>query len=427
MTQHQAKQHSQQLGSYQLRQQIARGNMGTVYEGYDISGDRPVALKISHASEQNNKELALRYIEMFMREARIAAMLHHPNILEVFDNGIDSGRHYIVFELVKSARTLKDWLADNRASVQQSTAWILQCLRGLQYAHRKGVIHRDIKPANLLLTTENKIKIADFSIAFVNQSDQEMTMPTGFVGSPRYMSPEQVQEDIITAQSDLYSLGVVFYELLTGVHPFEAKSFSRLIYKLVNEAPIDPRELNQEIPAPIAECVMKMLAKEPTQRFASASDIINLLVEQSPTESAVDQKADALVEEQLLELSALAFFQAWDETELREIRPYFQWYESASGLVIHSESTNAFSIILDGEINVKQHVECIYHADRGESFCENLCLPEGGQSLFYETQSYVRSITILTEHFLLLSEALRFKIYRQIAQTLAQRLLMRSR
>ena len=152
-------------------------------------------------------------------------------------------------ELVEGGHTLKPYCKpDNLLPYEQVVEIIFKCAKALDYAHRVGVIHRDIKPTNILLTKDMDVKFCDFSIAHLMTEEAESTMPTGFVGSPRYMSPEQVQEDMITNQTDLFSLGIVMYELLTGKHPYAADGFSRLIYKIINEQPPALRNYRKDIP-----------------------------------------------------------------------------------------------------------------------------------------------------------------------------------
>ena len=221
----------EKIGKYDIHKQVGRGSMGIVYQGYDPFADRPVAVKVALADNLKDKDSGARYRNMFFNEAHAAGKLRHPNILEILDAGADGDDCYIVMELVENGDTLKTHCrADNLLPVHQVVEIIFKCAKALDYAHRQGVVHRDIKPTNILIKADRDVKIGDFSIAHIIGSDTTThTMPMGFVGSPRYMSPEQVQEDQVTNQTDLFSLGIVMYEMLTGKHPFVADSFSRLI------------------------------------------------------------------------------------------------------------------------------------------------------------------------------------------------------
>ncbi|MDZ7735849.1 MAG: serine/threonine-protein kinase [Gammaproteobacteria bacterium] len=215
------------LGKYEILRQIGRGSMGIVYEGYDPYEDRKVAVKVALADSLRDKEVGPRYRKMFFNEAHTAGRLRHPNIVQIYDAGVDGDSCYIVMELIEGADTLRSYCrTSTMLPYKRVVEIIFVCAKALDYAHRKGVIHRDIKPTNILLTQDGEVKIGDFSIAHLMTADTANTLPTGFVGSPRYMSPEQVQEDTIANQTDLFSLGIIMYELLTGNHPFAADSFS---------------------------------------------------------------------------------------------------------------------------------------------------------------------------------------------------------
>src|SRR3970282_1878 len=225
----------EKLGKYEIKKQIGRGSMGVVYQGYDPFTDSVVAVKVARSEALKNPEAGARYRKMFFNEAHTAGKLKHPNIVEILDAGVDGQSCYIVMELVENGKTLKQYCTpDNLLPYDQVVQIIFKCAKALDYAHREGVIHRDIKPTNILVTKDMDVKIGDFSIAHVISSDTTNTMPMGFVGSPRYMSPEQVQEDVISNQTDLFSLGIVMYELLTGRHPFATDSFSRLIHQIIH-------------------------------------------------------------------------------------------------------------------------------------------------------------------------------------------------
>src|SRR3989338_9651227 len=192
----------EKLGKYEIHKQVGKGSMGLVYEGYDPFTDRKVAVKVALSDALKDKESGERYRKMFFNEAHTAGMLRHPNILEILDAGADGDECYIVMELVEGADTLKSYTSpEHLLPTKQEIEIIFKCAKALDYAHRKGVVHRDIKPTNILVTRDKDIKIGDFSIAHIISADTTHTMPMGFVGSPRYMSPEQVQEDTITNQT----------------------------------------------------------------------------------------------------------------------------------------------------------------------------------------------------------------------------------
>ena len=416
------------LGKYQVIEKLATGSMGVVYEGYDPVADRPVAIKVSLSEHIKDKQQARRFNELFIREAKTASLLHHPNIMEVFDAGIDEGRHYIVMELVKHARTIKDYISkEELLTSEQALDLIIQCAEGLKYAHVQGVIHRDVKPANILVTEDMQIKIADFSIAFVTHPDLDMTMPTGFVGSPRYMSPEQVQEDVITEQTDLYSLGVVMYELLTGKHPFEAESFSRLIYKVVNEDPPDPLSVKPGLPEKLAMYMQHALIKDPAKRFQSASEMIKYL---KRVYVAAEQKMPQLVEdnnqkESGSELSkkkqekikSLSFFEDFDKTDLEMISENCLWldFKEDDQVIQKNERDEGFYVLVEGELSIKS-------IKVGESFGEEAYLSGDAHQLSVTASSKVAALHINKNLMEQLSAECQLTLYKELAETLARKL-----
>ncbi len=417
------------FGKYQVIEKLATGSMGVVYEGYDPVADRPVAIKVSLSEHIKDKQQARRFNELFIREAKTASLLHHPNIMEVFDCGIDEGRHYIVMELVKHARTLKDYISkEELLTSEEVVALIIQCAEGLKYAHVQGVIHRDIKPANILVTEDMQIKIADFSIAFVTHPDLDMTMPTGFVGSPRYMSPEQVQEDIITDQTDLYSLGVVMYELLTGKHPFEAESFSRLIYKVVNEDPPDPLSIKPGLPEKLVAYMQHALIKDPAKRFQSASEMIKYL---KRVYSIPDEKKSPLIieennqknsgpelsREKQNKIQSLSFFQGFEVAELQIIGDNCLWldFNESDQIIQENEHDEGFYVLVEGKLSTESIKD-------GDSFAEVACLSGGRHLMSVNAISKVTALHInkpLIEQLSALSQS---KIYKQLASNLARKL-----
>ena len=191
-------------------------------------------------------------------------------------------------ELVEGGETLKQYCKpETLLPIEKVVEVVFKCAKALDYAHKQGVIHRDIKPTNILVTGDDDVKIGDFSIAHLTKMDSTETMPMGLVGSPRYMSPEQVTEDYITSQTDLFSLGIIMYELLAGKHPFAAENFSRLVQRILNEDPPDIRQIRSEIPEPLIGILTRAMAKDRDDRYQMGLDIA----------SDLSRAFDALLEE----------------------------------------------------------------------------------------------------------------------------------
>ena len=225
------------IGKYEVIEEIGRGNMGTVYSATDPFSDRKVALKVAHRDKLDEMS-AQRFRKLFFNEARAAGVLDHPNILRIFDADMDGDLCYLVMELMQDCDTLETACKpESLLSVREVVGIIYKLAKALDYAHRQGVIHRDIKPSNILLTAERDVKLADFSVALVTRGDVAETQFQGFMGSPLYMSPEQIREEHVDSPSDIFSLGVVMYQLLTGQHPFRANSLGAVYEKITNEDP----------------------------------------------------------------------------------------------------------------------------------------------------------------------------------------------
>ncbi len=211
----------ERIGKYLIINEVGRGSTGTVYLSHDPYYGRDVAIKVYNLDMAGDEERARVTRKMFLSEAHMVGMLHHPNILPIYDAGEENGHCYIVTEHVHGARTLAAYCRpDNLLRVDDVVELVFKCAKALHYAHSRGVIHRDIKPSNIMLTQSSDVRIIDFGIALV--ADSDISRIEGIAGSPSYMSPEQVQSLELTNASDLYSLGAVMYELLTGTRPFRA-------------------------------------------------------------------------------------------------------------------------------------------------------------------------------------------------------------
>jgi len=248
----------QRIGKYDVVDVLGRGAMGVVYRGHDPYVDRPVAIKVaSNVGIEGAQSLARR---MFINEARSAGRLDHPNILKVYEAGEEGSQPYMVMEFIAGGDTLRNYCkAGSLLPLVKVLDILRQAADALDYAHGQGVLHRDIKPANLMLTRDGQAKIGDFGIA--RRADDDQAQVTGWFGSPLYMSPEQAQDLEMTAQSDLFSLGAVFYELLVGSPAFSARGITGLIQKILHEEPQSVRALRPELPEAVELIVRKMVAK----------------------------------------------------------------------------------------------------------------------------------------------------------------------
>jgi eukaryotic-like serine/threonine-protein kinase len=253
---------------YELEELCGSGGMSSVFRAHDRQLDRRVAIKILHPRYADERE----YVERFRREARSVARLSHPNIVTVIDRGEDGGRQFIVFEYV-DGENLKELVArSGRLPIRRALELTLAVADGLAFAHENGLVHRDVKPQNVLLSGEGEVKVTDFGIARSLDVDHGMTQTGTVMGTSNYLSPEQASGNPVSPATDVYSLGVVLWELLTGDVPFPGDNFVAVALRHINEEPPSVRELRPDVPARLAAAVARALEKEPGRRFASMAD-----------------------------------------------------------------------------------------------------------------------------------------------------------
>ena len=264
---------------YLLQRQIASGGMATIYAGLDTRLDRPVAVKIMHAHLANDEA----FVSRFIKEAKATAALSHPNIVSIQDQGWNEGGPpavFLVMELVEGS-TLRDYLNEKGSlTVEQTFQIVTPVLSALAAAHRIGIIHRDIKPENILISKDGRIKVADFGLARNITMGQTMTAESSVVlGSVSYLSPEQVQRGVADARSDIYAVGIVLFEMLTGSKPYSGETPIQIAYRHVNDRIPNIQSMKSEIPTSIAELVYEATAPNPDQRPKNAEELLNKLRE----------------------------------------------------------------------------------------------------------------------------------------------------
>jgi len=264
------------IDRYEIREIVGRGAMGVVYRAVDPVIGRVVALKtICSMDDPFHSEPGEDCVERFAREARAAGLLSHPNIVTIYDVGqmADTGISYIAMEFVEGT-TLRQLIPHGGVMAPDRVVDVgLQVARALDYAHRRNIVHRDVKPANILIRDDGLIKLTDFGVARMGISD--LTRTGESVGSPSYIAPEMLLDQPVDGRADLFSLGVVFYELLTGVKPFTGETLAALYHKILAVTPAIPSSLNAAIPPEWDAIIMKLLARQPSDRYAGAHQLID--------------------------------------------------------------------------------------------------------------------------------------------------------
>ena len=384
-----------QLGKYQVLGIAGKGGMGTVYVAFDPFIDRKVAIKLCPVGTLSPNE-ARRTRKMFYNEARAAGQLEHPGILRVYDAGEEDGNPYIVMEYVEGACTLKD-LSDPQdlLHVPDAVRIFIDCAKALDYAHRRGVTHRDVKSANIMLNREGEVKICDFGIAQRAMADE--TQVLGSFGSPSYMSPEQARDEELTSQTDLYSLGVVFYEVLTGQQPFTAASFASLLHRIVYDEPTPVRELRPEIPQALADIVARAMHKNRQLRYMSGADVANDLA--ALLESADGSGAglrEPSSEERIDAMRAMVFFKGFSDGELQEVNDVATWVRCAAGgsLVTAGDAEQAFYIIVYGQADVMIGGKRIAEVGAGDCVGEMGYLGDGARSASVVARGVLQALKV---------------------------------
>jgi serine/threonine protein kinase len=259
------------FGAYQLVDLLGQGGMAVVYRGFQPSLNRYVAIKVLRGELARDPEFVTR----FQREALAAAKLSHPNIVHVYDAGLADGIYYIAMDYVDGG-SLRDLLDQGPLPTERAIGIAIQMANALDYAHQQSLIHRDVKPNNVLMTRDGRPLLTDFGIAKLLDS-AGLTRTGTAIGTPEYMAPEQVQAQVTDARTDIYALGIVLYEMLTGQVPFRGQTPMVTLYKQVNEAAPPLRQLNIGVPEWLETVVGKAMAKRPGDRYQRASDLVQAL------------------------------------------------------------------------------------------------------------------------------------------------------
>jgi serine/threonine protein kinase len=359
------------IGKYEIINEIGKGTTGDVFLSHDPYYGRDVAVKVYHVHTDADDQSANVARKMFFNEAHIVGMLQHPNILPIFDAGEEDGRYYVVMEHVQGARTLASYCKpDSLLRIEDVIEIIFKCAKALHYAHGRGLIHRDIKPSNIMLTPDNDVRIIDFGIALLKDAD--LSMIQGIAGSPSYMSPEQVQSLELTKSSDLYSLGAVMYEMLTGFRPFRASQLAKLLNQIVFATPPPLHTLRPDMPEGLEDVVVRAMQKEPHMRFGSGAEMAAELtrVYQEITRERHERIDE---DERFAILRRLNFFHEFSHGEIRELLGASTWrdFQAGDDIVREGEMDDQFYILVSGQCAVETNGVTVGEMETGNCFGES--------------------------------------------------------
>ena len=373
------------IAKYQIIRELGHGSSGVVYLAEDPFSGREIAIKLANRDIFNDPDQGARYRHMWQNEASLVGRLNHPHIVGVYDAFYNDRQAFIVMEYVDGPTLQPYTRADNLRPIREVVEIAFKCCLALEYANTCGLIHRDIKPANILTTKEGEIKLTDFGSALVMQS--EITQLIGMVGSPAYMSPEQLGCEPLTLQTDIFSLGVVLYQLLTGHLPFNADNDFSLVYKIIHDDYPPLRTLRREIPAALESIVHRALEKKCSRRYSNWSTFATDLV---MTFKYLGKAQGSITEtEKFNLLKPLSFFMDFSDVELWEALRISKWIRLPAGRTILAEGKGKrdkyFYILVEGKVQVTKRGRPLSVIRAGSSI---------GEMAFLNPQEAPRTATV---------------------------------
>ena len=377
------------IGKYEIVRKLGGGATSTVYLALDQFNNQQVALKLFNPDTLRSTMNANAYRKLLLTEASLAGRLSHPHIVRIYDAVLDGESNYMVMEYV-DGETLERYTEVDRLLPFSLVAEIIyKCGNALEYAQHQGIIHRDIKPANILRQGESEIKIADFGAALIEnqQVSQQMTQVTG-LGSPAYMSPEQIQEQPLTHQTDIYSLGVTLYKLLTGRLPFRADNSYSLLYQIMHNDPPPLKNFRPDVPEDLEAIVRRAMHKNLSQRYQTWGEFTRDLVHFFNRNTGA--QAEVFDTEKFDSLRSLSFFKNVGDIELWEVLRISGWRKVRKGECIlkEGERGQAFFILADGSAKVMKEGHLLDRLQKGDCFGEMKRFPDS---------NYVRTTSVLAE------------------------------
>ena len=411
----------QTIGRYQVVRELGRGGMGIVYLAKDPFIDRLVAIKTTLNSLPNDPGGREQFQQLFFNEAKASGRLMHPHIVSVYDIAVENGKHYLIMEYVDGS-TLKEYCSEKGLlSIDKVVKIIFQCAKALDYAHQNKVIHRDIKPSNIIISAKEEAKISDFGIAAIKGA-KDLLRKNSLTGSVSYTSPEQLQNEPPTPQSDLFSLGVVMYELLTGIKPFEADTDLATLFKITNETPDSLKKCRHDIPESLERIAMRALEKDLSKRYQSGLQLASELSTSFDHLRFLDEEIN--LEEKFNALKKIKFFKEYSSSELAEVLRSTQWikYNATSTIIAEGEIEDCFYIIITGQVRVKKQGRPLTILNQGECFGEMAYVGKTTRTATIEALSDTILMRINASIIDQTSINTQHRFYKEFSKTLNERL-----
>jgi len=413
-----------QIGKYPVLRKLGEGATSEVYQCRDPFNDRDVAIKVAFPERFHDPQRGHLYKKLFLTEASLAGKLQHPHICQIYDAVAEEKLHYLVMEYVDGGTLEQFCRPETLLPVERAVEMIFKCTRALEFAHRLGVTHRDIKPANILHTGETHVKITDFGAALIAGGD---TTELTSIGSPAYMSPEQVKEEKLDHRTDIYSVGVVMYHLLTGGLPFQAANNFGLIYQITNHQAEPPSGLRRSLPAQVDAIVMRAMAREREERYARWEDFSRDLAQLFSAQRSTARKAQDFADSDRFEtLRTLAFFGDFSDAELWEVAHISSWRHADAGQTLMKEGDPGehFCILAEGEVKVTKRGKLLNVLKPGECFGEMayLARKDNRRGADVTVTAEANVVSVPTANLARVSEGCRNKFDRAFMSILVERL-----
>jgi tRNA A-37 threonylcarbamoyl transferase component Bud32 len=413
----------ERIGKYPVISKLGEGATSEVYLCRDPFNDREVAVKRIFPEALRDSSRGGVYRKLFLAEASLAGKLSHPHIAAIYDAVVEDDSGYIVMEYVAGGTLESRTTPDNLLPIDKVVEIVFKCTRALSYANQLGVTHRDIKPGNILMSGPADIKISDFGLALSAGADA--THVTG-VGSPAYMSPEQIREQPLSQQTDIYSLGVVMYQLLTGQLPYQASNNFSMIYQITTTEPVPPSSLREGIPMSVDRIVRKAMQKDQARRYQTWEDFAKDLAEAFRADGLANKREEFADSEKFNALRAMHFFRRFSDPELWEVVAIGHWEKVPAGrtLMREGETGEHFCMLVSGEVKVTKNKKLLNVLGAGECFGEMAYLADTanvrGASVSANSESHIVRINVAD--LANATEACRLKFERAFIGILVERL-----